>query len=129
MDIMTDWHITENQPFSKVPVNILSVEPIEQVDFAILQALCRLFNEKNIPSVPVEGKLYSIGEQRTGKFFGKYEVSIEGSETLSSSKDLQILNKFGPIISYYLGKLNFFLHQIIKYLLLSEIKAMLKTGH
>ncbi|MFX1518668.1 MAG: hypothetical protein ACFFCD_01910 [Promethearchaeota archaeon] len=108
MDIMTDWYITENQPFSKVSVNILSVEPIEEVDFAVLQALCRLFNEKKSPSVPFLGKIYTLGEPLIGKFFGKYEVSIEDSETLSSSKDLQILNKFGPLISHYLGKTNGF---------------------
>lgn len=108
MDIKTDWHITENQPFSKVTISILRVEPIEEVDFAILQALCRLFNGKNVPSVPFKGKILSLGEPLTGKFFGKYKVSIENSEILTSSKDLHILNKFGPIISHYLGKKNGF---------------------
>jgi hypothetical protein len=109
MRFVTNWYWTINQPFSNVPVSILSVDPPEEVDFAILQTLCRFNNEKNAPSVPFEGKIHSIGENPlTGTFFGKYIVSIEDHKILNSKKHLHILSKFGSIISQYLGKTNGF---------------------
>jgi len=109
MGLLTNWYRTTNQPFFKVPVSILNVDPPEEIDFAILQTLCRVNNEKNAPSVPFEGKIYSISETPLiGTFFGKFIVSIEDCKTLTSKKHLHILSKFGPIICQYLGKINGF---------------------